>query len=119
MEVKRFDQAAVRVSDFVRSLANPTRLRILCALVTRECSVTILAAATGASMSQVSRHLALLRKDHIVKARRERQTVFYALADDTTGKFVATLAEAFCRRESQTPSPGPFHPHTEEKYKCP
>ena len=114
MDVKQFDRAAVKVSDFVRSLANPTRLRILCALVARECSVTTLATVTGASMSQVSRHLALLRKDHVVKARRERQTIFYALADDTTGKIVATLAEAFCRRESQTASPEPFHPHPKE-----
>ncbi len=118
MDVKRFDQAVLEVSDFMGSLANPTRLRIICALVARECSVTTLAAATGASMSLVSRHLALLRKDHIVKTRRENQTIFYTLADAKVGRIVATLAETFCRSESQTSSPDVSTP-SRRRNKCP
>jgi len=93
MDVKRFNKAAGEASDFIKSLAHPTRLRVLCALATRECSVTMLAAAAGASMSTMSRHLALLRKDHIVKTRRENQTIFYALADANVGKIIAIMAQ--------------------------
>jgi ArsR family transcriptional regulator, virulence genes transcriptional regulator len=115
MDVKRFDTAAEEASEFVKSLAHPVRLRVLCALAAQECSVTMLAAAAGTSMSAVSRHLALLRKDHIVKSRRERQTIFYALANANVGKIVATMAETFCRTDSQTPVAGQFQPNPQEK----
>ncbi len=72
--------------------------------------MTTLATATGASMSLASRHLTLLRKDNIVKARRERQTIMYALADAKVGKIVSTLTETFCRPDSQAASPDIFTP---------
>ncbi|MGO9389637.1 ArsR/SmtB family transcription factor [Rhodoblastus sp.] len=96
MDVKRFNLAAEEASEFIKSLANPVRLRILCALTAQECSVTMLAEAAGAPMSTISRHLALLRKDRIVKTRRESQTIFYSLADAHVGKLIGFLAETFC-----------------------
>ncbi|WP_298425584.1 metalloregulator ArsR/SmtB family transcription factor [Rhodoblastus sp.] len=101
MDVKRFepdlfDTAADDACDLVKALAHPARLRIVCALSGRECSVTGLAEIAEVPISTISRHLALLRKDHIVKTRRARQTVFYSLSNENVGKFVATLAETFC-----------------------
>lgn len=96
MDVKQFDLAAAQASDFVRALAHPARLRIVCALSGRECSVTGLAESAGVPVSAISRHLALLRKDRIVKARRARQTMYYSLGDARIEKFVAILAETFC-----------------------
>jgi DNA-binding transcriptional ArsR family regulator len=115
MDVKRSNQSAGEASDFVKSLAHPARLRVLCALAARECSVTMLASAAGASMSNVSRHLALLRKDHIIKARRKSQTIFYALADANVGKIIAIMAEAFCRTDGQASPAEQFHPNQQEK----
>ncbi len=64
-----------------RTLANATRLKILALLGKREMSVGELADAIGASLSNISQHLALLRGQHLVAARKEGQTVFYSLAD--------------------------------------
>jgi DNA-binding transcriptional ArsR family regulator len=96
MDVKQFDLAAAQASDLIKALAHPARLRIVCALSGRECSVTGLAEIAGVPVSAISRHLALLRKDRIVKARRARQTMYYSLGDARIGKFIATLAETFC-----------------------
>jgi DNA-binding transcriptional ArsR family regulator len=96
MDVKQFDLAAAQASDLIKALAHPARLRIVCALSGRECSVTGLAEIAGVPVSAISRHLALLRKDRIVKARRARQTMYYSLGDARIGKFIVTLAETFC-----------------------
>jgi ArsR family transcriptional regulator, virulence genes transcriptional regulator len=96
MDVKRFDNAATQASDLIGALAHPGRLRIVCALAEGERSVTGLAEITGAPVATISRHLAMLRKDRVVKARRARQTVYYSLCDARVGRFVAALAENFC-----------------------
>jgi ArsR family transcriptional regulator, virulence genes transcriptional regulator len=96
MDVKRFDVAAAKASELIKALAHPARLRIVCALAGQESSVTGLSETVGVPISTVSRHLVLLRKDRIVKARRSRQTMFYSLSDENIGKLVAVLAETFC-----------------------
>lgn len=104
MDTARFNHAAGEASDFVKSLAQPVRLRIICALATRECSVTMLADSAGVSMSTISRHLALLRKDHIVKARRARQTILYSLSNANVAKLIGILSESFgCLEEEPEP----------------
>lgn len=95
-EIERFDTAADEACGFIKALAHPARLRIVCALSGRECCVTGLAEIAHVPISTISRHLNLLRKDRIVKVRRARQTMFYSLRDEKAGKFVATLAETFC-----------------------
>ncbi len=64
-----------------RTLANATRLKILALLGKREMSVGDMAEAIGASVSNISQHLALLRSQHLVVPRKEAQTVYYSLAD--------------------------------------
>lgn len=96
MDVKRFELAAAQASDLIRALAHPARLRIVCALVGSEICVTGLAEIAGVSATAASRHLMLLRKDRIVKARRVRQTIYYSLGDARISKFVSRLAETFC-----------------------
>ena len=97
MDVKRFTAAAPEISELIKSLASPVRLRILCALTRQEVSVGALAEALGLSMPTVSQHLAFLRKDRFVSGRRANQTIFYALTDTRIGKIIPGLAEEFCK----------------------
>ncbi len=64
-----------------RTLANATRLKILALLGKRETSVGEMAEIIGASLSNVSQHLAVLRSHNLVAARKKGQSVFYSLAD--------------------------------------
>jgi DNA-binding transcriptional ArsR family regulator len=88
--------AADEASEFLKSLANPVRLRILCSIMGREASVGELAEQLGVRQSVASQHLALLRKDGLVKARREGQTIWYVLADERVVRVMEVLQQTFC-----------------------
>jgi len=62
-------------------LSEPTRLKILNAICREERSVTMIVAATGATQTNVSRHLALLRAAGVVSRRRDGNTVYYGVND--------------------------------------
>jgi len=69
------------VARYFSLLSEPTRLRILHAICQSEQSVTAIVAATGATQTNVSRHLALLLRAGVVGRRRDGKTVYYAVAD--------------------------------------
>ena len=71
------DQIATGV-DVLKLLADPTRLRILWALLHSEHSVNELADHVGAQPAAVSQHLAKLRLARVVTTRRQGTRIFYA-----------------------------------------
>ena len=88
--------AAEQASDFLKSLANPVRLRILCLLAEGEASVGEITERLAARQSLISQHLALLRKDGLVRAQRDGQNIRYALADVRVERLIGVLYETFC-----------------------
>ncbi len=91
--------AAERASDLLKSLANRHRLLIVCQLIEGERSVGELAAFLDIRDSTVSQHLALLRKDGVVTARRNGQTIWYAIASPPARAVIETLYRQFCAPE--------------------
>lgn len=80
-----------QVSEAVRTLkliADPTRLRILWALLHGEHSVNHLADHVGAQPAAVSQHLAKLRLGRLVRTRREGTHVFYLAQNDHVRRLV-------------------------------
>jgi DNA-binding transcriptional ArsR family regulator len=63
------------------ALANQTRLRILHVLTQQEMSVNQLCEFVGASQSQVSHQLRILRDRRLVRYRRYGNQVFYSVDD--------------------------------------
>ena len=92
--------AADQASELLKSLANPHRLMILCQLLEGERSVGELAAFLDLRSSTVSQHLALLRRDGLVTARREAQTIYYGIASVPARRILETLFELFCAPEA-------------------
>jgi DNA-binding transcriptional ArsR family regulator len=88
--------AADDASELLKSLANRHRLLILCRLIEGEHSVGQLAAALDLRDSTVSQHLALLRKDGLVAARRDGQTMWYGIVSQPARRIVETLYDLFC-----------------------
>ena len=74
----QFEMAAATL----KMLADPTRLRILWALLHGEHSVNELAAHVGSPASTVSQHLAKLRLAKLVRTRRHCTQVFYVAEND-------------------------------------
>lgn len=70
------------LADVLNLLGDPTRLRLLAALLEAgEMCVCDLAAATGQSESTVSHALRLLRAHRVVSVRRAKRMAFYRLED--------------------------------------
>jgi DNA-binding transcriptional ArsR family regulator len=69
-------------AESFRLLADPTRIKVLWALLQGESSVACLAELAGAAPTAVSQHLAKLRLAGLVKGRREGTFVYYSAADD-------------------------------------
>jgi len=69
------------VADYFGLLAEPTRLAILHTICTDEKTVTAIVEATGATQTNVSRHLGLLHAAGVVSRRRDGSSVHYRVAD--------------------------------------
>ncbi|HHW24276.1 MAG TPA: metalloregulator ArsR/SmtB family transcription factor [Bacillota bacterium] len=70
------------LSDFFKVLGDSTRAKIISALDAGEMCVCDLAALLGMTKSAISHQLGLLRRNNLVKNRREGRVVFYSLSDD-------------------------------------
>jgi DNA-binding transcriptional ArsR family regulator len=77
----RLDDVFTAVARHFGLLSEPTRLKILHAICQEELSVTMIVAATGATQSNVSRHLARMREAGVVSRRREGTTIYYKVTD--------------------------------------
>jgi DNA-binding transcriptional ArsR family regulator len=88
--------AADEASALLKALANRHRLIIICQLTEKERSVGELAALLKVRDSTVSQHLALLRKDGLVTARRDGQTIWYSIGSPEARELVRTLYRVYC-----------------------
>ncbi|HEX8996633.1 MAG TPA: metalloregulator ArsR/SmtB family transcription factor [Ktedonobacterales bacterium] len=81
-----------RVIALTQALADPLRLDILRELMGGAASVSELTALTGATQSNVSNHLALLRERGLVRATREGRQMLYELRDPAVASLIEALA---------------------------
>lgn len=66
---------------YFRVLGDPTRLRMLEALLDQDLSVSELVALTGAPQSRVSNHLACLKWCGLVTSERQGRQMIYRVVD--------------------------------------
>lgn len=85
-----------QAAELMRSLSNPNRLMIACALVEGEQSVSELESKLGIKQPILSQQLADLREAGVVQARRSSKSVFYSVADAKAGHLIAALHQIFC-----------------------
>ena len=96
-----YDMASHAV-ELLKAMANEWRLMILCQLADGEKSVSELQEILGLSQSALSQHLAVLRREKIVRARKHAQSVSYSLAGNEAPKVMNTLHEVFCEAQGET-----------------
>ncbi len=102
MQLAEMRETAPKVSALMKVLANENRLMILCQLVTDERSVGELADLLEMRQAALSQQLALLRKDGLVKTRREKQTIYYSLARDDLAQLLGFLYQTFCPASAES-----------------
>ena len=85
-----------QASAAMQAMAHPLRLKILCLVGNQELSVLEIVEAVGTSQSNISQHLAVLKDQGLLVARREAQKVYYRIDDPRILKMIALMREIFC-----------------------
>ncbi len=77
-----------RTCNVFRMLGEPSRLKIVLALLRGEMCVYHLVECCGGTQSGTSHQLRILKDNRVVKSRREGQNVLYSLADEHIAKIL-------------------------------
>ncbi|MEO8043260.1 MAG: metalloregulator ArsR/SmtB family transcription factor [Spartobacteria bacterium] len=92
--------------NFLRLLADPTRLRLILLLEEEELSVAELQDVLGMGQSRISSHLAQLKRAGVVEDRRAGKNVYYGLTNarklDPQRAKVSELTRALAREMPET-----------------
>lgn len=96
MPLAEMARHAEDAAQFLKLMANPHRLMILCHLLDAELSVSEINEHVPLSQSALSQHLAILRNSGMVSTRREQQTIHYRLANSGVRAIMDQLYVQFC-----------------------
>jgi len=80
------ERSIIRLVDFYRLFADPSRLKILYLLSMTEMCVCDIAAALEMNQSTVSHQLKTLRNSRLIRYRRDAKVVYYSLDDEHIGQ---------------------------------
>jgi len=83
-------------AGLMKVLGNESRLMVLCTLADGERSVGDLNEIIPLSQSALSQQLARLRREGLVKTRRESQTIYYSLAEGPADRVIHLLHDIYC-----------------------
>jgi DNA-binding transcriptional ArsR family regulator len=86
------EKTAIDLAELFKALGDPTRVKMIYALLDRELCVHDLCQVLEMAQSAVSHQLRYLRNVRIVKRRKAGKTVYYSLDDDHVKEiFIQTL----------------------------
>jgi DNA-binding transcriptional ArsR family regulator len=77
-----FQSLAQRQATLCKVFSSSQRVLILWFLAEKEHTVSEIAMALGASLPCTSQHLHLMELNNILESRREKQNIYYRLADN-------------------------------------
>lgn len=92
-------EKASLAGDLLKVMANPSRLQILCFLIEGEKPVQEIEKQVGLRQSALSQHLAVLRRERLVKTRRQAQFIYYGLASDKAKRIIEVLYQLYCTQQ--------------------
>lgn len=97
MNINKLKDKAEKVSELLKILSAPNRLMILCHLIEGEQNVGELCELLGMKPPAMSQQLTVLRKEGLIQARRDGQTIFYSNADKDVKKLMRFLYVTYCK----------------------
>lgn len=87
---------ASQASDFLKTLANPDRLMLLCQLSQAEMCVGDLEKVLGIKQPTLSQQLTVLRTEQLVSTRREGKQIYYRISSQEALVIIQLLYAQFC-----------------------
>ena len=82
-----------KMSEMFKVMNDPTRLRIINALMISEMCVCDITALLGMTQPSISHHLKVMRQSELVKYRRDGKIIYYSLDDEHIGLLFRTGLE--------------------------
>ncbi|MGB7342078.1 MAG: metalloregulator ArsR/SmtB family transcription factor [Phototrophicaceae bacterium] len=92
------DNTAYLAADIFKTLADPTRLKIITLLLKNELCVHTIADLLDVSQSAVSHQLRIMRQLRLVQFRKEGRHVFYKLDDEHVYNLVKNVLDHLSHR---------------------
>jgi len=80
-----------KVSETLKALAHPARLKIVIGLLKNECNVAQIQKVLELPQSTISQHLRILKNANIIKGRREGNKTCYRVIDVRVREIVETI----------------------------
>ena len=90
------------LAELFKALSDPTRLRIVQALLQEELCVCDISAIVDVSISAISHQLRLLRSMHIVKFRKQGKMVYYSLEDEHISQMIEIAQEHLNEKSNES-----------------
>jgi ArsR family transcriptional regulator, virulence genes transcriptional regulator len=93
--------SAERAAEFLRALAHPARLRVVCALLDGELAAGELASRTGLRPPALSQQASVLEAGGAIRRRRAARSVLYSLSSPAVRAQARLLHRLFCAAPSR------------------
>jgi len=100
MHLDALDESAECAAGFLRTVAHPGRLRIVCALIPGELSATELARQAHMPAPALSQQAAILHAEGLIGRRRDGRSVLYSLRAPEVKSLAKLLYRLFCKPPS-------------------
>ncbi len=102
MQESKFDMTIYQLqAEISKTLAHPIRLAILHCLRDGEKTVNELTSTIGASQSNISQHLALMRQQQIVKTRKDGSNIYYRVSSPKISQACDIMREVLIEQLNQ------------------
>lgn len=98
MKLMALDRSAEHAADFLRAVAHPGRLRIVCALVEGERTASELARGARMRAPALSQQAAILEAGGLIARRRQGQSVLYRLVAPEAKALAGFLHRLYCKQ---------------------
>lgn len=96
-DIAELEAKAEEVAGLLGAISNPRRLIILCKLVQAgEMTVSALQEGSALSQSALSQHLAVMRGEGLITARKDGLNMHYRIADPRAMELMSSLEKIFC-----------------------
>lgn len=99
MQPEDMKAQATQAAGFLKNLANPNRLLILCLLSKGELCVSDIQTHLDISQTALSQHLARLREEGIVTYRRDHRTLYYSILNPHVSEIIGHLYDIYCLKK--------------------
>lgn len=102
LDIPAMQAQASQATAFLKALAHPDRLVLLCQLSKGESCVSDLEQKLGLHQPSLSQQLNVLRQEGVVATRKEGKHVFYRLTSGLALDVLQQLQRHFCSNTSQS-----------------